>query len=274
MDERKHWVAALPMYNVSPALRADWLALLARVAEVLARGRDPLCLRAVEPGATHAQLHDFWRRPDLLLSQTCGYPLVQGLQRHVRVIGTPLFDAPGCAGERYRSAIVARADGPDRLADCRGLRVAYNDEASHSGMNALRHAVAPLARGGRFFAAALCTGSHLASLDAVARGEADVAAIDCVTLAFARDHLPARLAGLRQIAGTASVPGLPLVCSRHASPAQSARVGEALARVIEAEPALARRLRLRGIARTSLAHYAPVAHMARAAAAAGYARLA
>ncbi|MGO4332755.1 phosphate/phosphite/phosphonate ABC transporter substrate-binding protein, partial [Cupriavidus sp. M-11] len=261
MDDRRHWVAALPMYNVTPALRADWLALIARVADVLARGPDPLYLRAVDPGTTHDALHAFWRRPDLLLSQACGYPLVQGLQRHVRVVGTPRFDAPGCDGEHYSSAIVVRAGGPATLADCRGLRVAYNDDASHSGMNALRHAVAPLARQGRFFAAALRTGSHLASLDAVAHGEADVAAIDCVTLAFVRDHLPARLAALRQIGGTACAPGLPLVCSRHASPALSARVGDALEQVIDAEPALAQRLRLRGIARTALAHYAPVARM-------------
>ncbi|MCY0854149.1 phosphate/phosphite/phosphonate ABC transporter substrate-binding protein [Cupriavidus sp. D39] len=275
MHERKHWVAALPMYNLTPALHVDWLTLIARVAEVLARQPDPISLSAVEPAGTAEALHDFWRRPDLLLSQTCGYPLVQGLRRHVRIIGTPLFNAPGCDGTSYTSAIVARAEaGPATLAACHGLRAAYNDACSHSGMNALRYAVAPLARGGRFFSETLCTGSHLASLDAVTSGAADVAAIDCVTLAFARDHLPGRLAALRQIASTEAAPGLPLVSSRQASPALSAHVGAVLAQVIASEPALARRLRLRGFARTDLAHYEPVALMARAALAAGYARLA
>ena len=274
MTERKHWVAALPMYNLTPALHTDWLALIAHVADLLARQRDQLQLSVVEPAGTVEALHKFWRRPDLLLSQTCGYPLVQGLRRHVRIIGTPRFDAPGCDGASYTSAIVVRAnDGPATLAACRGLRVAYNDEGSHSGMNALRYAVAQLARDGRFFSGTVRTGSHLASLDAVANGAADVAAIDCVTLAFARDHLPERLVALRQIGSTEAAPGLPLVSSRHAAPALSARVGAALAQVLSGEPALARRLRLRGIARTGLAHYEPVALMARAAVAAGYARL-
>ncbi|WP_441637283.1 hypothetical protein [Cupriavidus sp. YAF13] len=65
------------------------------------------------------------------------------------------------------------------------------------------------------------TGSHLASLDAVANGTVDVAAIDCVTLAFARDHLPERLAALRQIGRTEAAPGLQLVSSRHTGPALS-----------------------------------------------------
>ncbi|MGT2508763.1 phosphate/phosphite/phosphonate ABC transporter substrate-binding protein [Cupriavidus basilensis] len=171
MTERKHWVAALPMYNLTPALHSDWLALIARVADLLARQRDPLQLSVVEPAGAVEALHKFWRRPDLLLSQTCGYPLVQGLRRHVRIIGTPLFDAPGCDGASYTSAIVVRAnDGPATLAACRGLRAAYNDEGSHSGMNALRYAVAQLARSGRFFSGTVRTGSHLASLDAVANG--------------------------------------------------------------------------------------------------------
>src|ERR1700761_6665771 len=73
-------IAALPMYNVSPALAADWHALLADV------------LRNVEPRAAIVEpddLHAFWRRPDLLLSQTCGYPYVLGLHEHVQLIATP-----------------------------------------------------------------------------------------------------------------------------------------------------------------------------------------
>ena len=51
-------------------------------------------------------------------------------------------------------------------------------------MNALRAVIAPLAEGGRFFAEIIETGGHAASLDLVAAGGADVAAIDAVSLAL------------------------------------------------------------------------------------------
>src|ERR1700756_5014993 len=144
-------IAALPMYNVSPALAADWQALLADV------------LRDVEPRAVIVEpddLHAFWRRPDLLLSQTCGYPYVLGLHEHVQLIATPRFDAPGCEGANYSSVLVTRNDTPfDSIEACRGARAAFNSADSNSGYNALRHSVAPHAKNGRFFGATLETGS-------------------------------------------------------------------------------------------------------------------
>ncbi len=101
------------------------------------------------------------------------------------------FDVPGCADGCYHSVLVK---GPhvraETLADCRGLRAVYNDD-SNSGMNLLRHAVAPFALDGRFFATVTKNGAHLASLRALAVDKsADIAAIACVTFAFARAHLP------------------------------------------------------------------------------------
>ena len=97
-------VAALPMYNVTPALAAEWRAFLADVLKAV----DPHAA-LIDPGE---DLHALWRRPDLLISQTCGYPLVSGLQRHVQLIATPQFDAPGCAGANYSSALITRANAP------------------------------------------------------------------------------------------------------------------------------------------------------------------
>lgn len=274
MSARDRWVAALPMYNVAPALRADWHALLDRVAGRLARSGTPVVLSVVEPGDGPDALHAFWRRDDVLLSQTCGYPLIQGLARHVRLIGAPSFAAPGCVGHRYTSAIMVRADdGPASLAGCRGLRAAFNDHGSHSGMNALRHAVSPLARHGRFFAGTVCTGSHLRSLEAVAQGEADVAAIDCVTLAFARAHLPARVAGLRQIGATRAVAGLPFIASRRAGHALIANVRRAMRAALQDDPALCARLLLDDLVPCTVADYLPHAAMAHEANRLGYGEL-
>ncbi|SFD22898.1 ABC-type phosphate/phosphonate transport system, substrate-binding protein [Cupriavidus sp. OV038] len=274
MSAPERWVAALPMYNVSPALREDWHALLARIAERLARSDTPVALSVVEPGEGAEALHAFWRRDDVLLSQTCGYPLIHGLAGHIQLIGTPSFAARGCVEHRYTSAIMVRAkDGPATLTDCQGMRVACNDRTSHSGMNALRHAVAPLARDGRFFAHTVYTGSHLCSLASVAEGEADVAAIDCVTLAFAREHMPAKLEGLRQIGETRAVAGLPFIASRRVGQALLDNVRLALCACLREDAALCARLRLRDLVPATVADYLPHAQMEDEAHRRGYAEL-
>nr|WP_315598303.1 PhnD/SsuA/transferrin family substrate-binding protein [uncultured Cupriavidus sp.] len=275
MAKPERWVAALPMYNVSASLREDWLALIDRVGQLLARERGSVILSAVDPGEGADALHAFWRRDDVLLSQTCGYPLVHGLAPYVRLIGTPRFKVPGCHRQSYRSAIVVRdADGPATLASCRGARAACNGPDSHSGMNALRHAVAPLANHGRFFAGVVRTGSHLGSLAAVKSGDADVAAIDCVTLAFAAEYHPQVVDGLRQIGITRAVPGLPFIASRRARSSLVRQVRVALRQVLQEDPGLRSRLRMEDVVRTTAADYFPIAAMAQEARLRGYAELA
>jgi ABC-type phosphate/phosphonate transport system substrate-binding protein len=184
------------------ATDALWAAIAARVPgapAVLERGRP---------------LMDVWTDPDLVLAQTCGYPLVTSLAGKVRVVATPRYLAEGCEGAYYRSAVVVRAEDRARcLADLRGRRCAVNGLDSQSGMNVLRAAVAPLAMGGRFFGEVVVTGAHAASVRAVASGNADVAAIDCVTWALLGRVRPAESAGLRVLDWSAASPGLPLIAS-------------------------------------------------------------
>jgi ABC-type phosphate/phosphonate transport system substrate-binding protein len=260
------WIAALPMYNVTPALAAAWREWLTDVLRIA----RPAC-RIVEPDE---ELHGFWRRPNVLLSQTCGYPLMHGLHEHVQVIATPRFDAPGCEGTDYSSVLVTRAQAPfDSLAACRGARAAYNQDDSNSGMNVFRHAVAPLARNHAFFSAVLRTGSHLGSLQAVADNRADVAAIDCVTFAFVCDELPELAQQVRQIGVTAASPGLPLIASRQVPAATVETLREALNEVQLAQPERARRLRLKGFSVLPLTDYERIEQLENEARALGYARL-
>lgn len=274
MARPERWVAALPMYNVSARLREDWLLLIDSVGQRLGRARSSVTLAAVDPGEGPEALHAFWRRDDLLLSQTCGYPLVHGLAPYVRLIGTPRFAVSGCHRQTYRSAIVVRAaDGPTTIEACRGARAACNGPDSHSGMNALRHVVAPLARDGHFFGDVVLTGSHLASLAAVGDGRADVAAIDCVTLAFAAEHHPALVAGIRQIGVTRAVPGLPFIASRHARSSLVRQVRAALREVLREDAGLRSRLHMDDVVRTTAAAYLPIASMALDAHRLGYGKL-
>ena len=205
------WKVALPMYNVSAAVRDAYENLaLALIACLRADGwRDD-----VELVRETGDLMQFWPRPDLLLSQACGYPLMTALRGRVRLLATPHYDVPGCSGTDYSSAIVVRENaGLHSLDQARGKIAAVNDSQSNSGMNLLRHAVAPYARNGGFFTKVKYSGSHAASLAMLRDGVADIAAIDCVTLTYVRQEHPGWLRGLTLLQYSAPTPGLPLIAS-------------------------------------------------------------
>lgn len=227
-------LASLPMYDlpeVTAATDAWWSGLaramaregIADVPDRLTRGED---------------LHAAWRAPDLLFSQTCGYPLTHALKGRVRAVATPAYDCPGCAGPAYCSVIVVRADDPaGSLQDLRGRSAAINNPGSQSGYSALRAAVAPLARDGRFFGGVVRSGGHAASLAMVANEEADVCAVDCVTYALLARHRPAAVEGLRVLTRSAVAPGLPYVTRAAADGDLLARLRGALFAALE-DPAL------------------------------------
>ena len=88
----------------------------------------------------------------------------------------------------------------------RGAVCAVNGLDSHSGTNALRGLVAPASREGRFFSEIKVTGTHAASIALVQNGEADVAAIDCVTHALIGRYRGEALKGTRVLGSGASRP--------------------------------------------------------------------
>ena len=218
-----------------------------------------------------------WREPGLVLSQTCGYPYATAAARPRAAGG----DA-GLPGGRLRRCAatarccVVRADDPaETLADLRGRRVAFNATDSQSGHNALRAAVAPLApRRALLRGHASSPARTAASADAVAAGEADLCAIDCVTWAMLGRHEPERVAGLRVIGRTASAPGLPLITG----PARPLAAVRAAVAAVMAMPG-ARRRRARRCCSTGsrswrTADYDAILAMERRAAALGYPALA
>ena len=204
--------AALPMYFPPPeALQAFWAALAALLR------RDP----AVAPDSIPAQLttatdcHLQWLQPDLLLSQACGYPLVTQLAGKVQLVGTFAYDAPGVQGTDCRSQLICRAgDARAALADFAGSTLAFNDTISQSGYNALRALVASTsAAPPPFFGASVLTGAHYRSIEAVRRGQADLAAVDAVSWALWQRSQPALAPELKVFGQTEAYPGLPLITS-------------------------------------------------------------
>jgi ABC-type phosphate/phosphonate transport system substrate-binding protein len=163
---------------------------------------------------------EIWGDPDLLLAQACGYPLATQWRDRLRYVATPRYAAAGCEGATHRSRLVVRQDDAAiALPALRGRRVAVNAADSNTGMNLLRALVAPLATDGRFFGSIVRTGSHHASAQAVASGEADIAALDCVTFAHLERAEPTLARALRTLAWSAPSPGLPLVTAATTSDA-------------------------------------------------------
>lgn len=199
--------ASLPMYD-RPELAAAHDRLWQAVRTHLGEGPATLC-RGGDPW-------DDWRAPDLVLSQTCGYPYRSRLYGRVALVGTPDHRLPGCPPGHYCSVLIARAGDPrDDPAAFAAARLAYNEALSQSGWAAPQ----TFARAHGFtFAETLATGAHTHSARAVAEGRADLAALDAVTWRLMRRHDP-EAAGLREIARTPPTPALPYITAITRDPA-------------------------------------------------------
>ena len=266
-------LVSLPMYDLPELMEAHrhfWSGLRRHLAaegfsdtpEILDWPRD---------------LDAAWASPDLLLSQTCGYPLRRQLDGRVRLLGVPHYEAPGCVSYLYSSALIVHVDNPHlSLEAFAGSAAAFNEIGSQSGYSALRHAVAPFAHKGRFFATAIETGRHEHSIDAIRKGKADIAAIDAVTFALLQRHQPERLAGIRRLAHTMPVPGLPFITALSRPADEIARLQRALQAAF-ADPTLAEpraALLLKDISFPDIAVYHDIDRLEREAVAAGYPTLA
>jgi ABC-type phosphate/phosphonate transport system substrate-binding protein len=262
-------VASLPMYDL-PELQsttdAFWAAIATKLGE---RGID-----APKTLMRGPKLQKIWTDPDLLLAQTCGYPLLTSLAGKVQLLATPCYDATGCEGPLYRSAIIVHRDDPaNTLSMQRGKICAINTTDSNSGMNLLRAEIAPIALAGeKFFARILVTGSHASSVEAVADGHADIAAIDCITYAHLQQKRPAATREVRLLGWTQSTPGLPFITSLQTDAATRQTLLQTLYDVT-ADPALASiraTLELERFVELPLSAYDRVLQLERTAVAMGY----
>jgi ABC-type phosphate/phosphonate transport system substrate-binding protein len=266
------WKVALPMYNVSTALRDGYENLALALVERL---RAEAWRDEVELVRETGDLAQFWAQPDLLLSQTCGYPYMTLLRGRVQLLATPRYDFPGCSDTDHSSIILARESAGWRsLSDARGGVAAVNDAQSNSGMNLLRHAAAPLAQNGAFFAGVKYSGSHAASLALLRSGEADVAAIDCVTLGYVKQEIPEWLHGLTVLQPSSSAPGLPWIASGSLPQEWLVRLRTALLEPYEELAAAMHALHIAGFTWRDDGDYARILQLERDAQDLGYPQLA
>jgi ABC-type phosphate/phosphonate transport system substrate-binding protein len=225
------WTASLPMYNL-PEMRA-----------VNARFWEALRGLLLEAGLSDLPLELSFERPpvpdrigpEVLFSQTCGYPLETIFRGGAIRLGTPCYGAPGCDGPTHCGLFVVPAAAKAReLRDLEGGVFLMNHRHSNSGMNLPRRSLAEIAGGRPFFARVVETGSQPGNLDRIARGEADATAVDSVTYAFWSRYRADAARHVRILARTPPSPAIPFVTSV-ATPAPTVEALRAALRMIASE---------------------------------------
>ncbi|WP_209008428.1 phosphate/phosphite/phosphonate ABC transporter substrate-binding protein [Roseibium polysiphoniae] len=263
LDQPRYKPIALPMYDW-PEVRAATEVLECELSRAIFKAVDIHPNQIWNWRPDQDELPTRWANRGLLLSQTCGYPLVTFLQGKVEPLLTPHYDAPGCEGPLYCSHILVRAgSGFDRLEDLEGKRAAFNSRDSQSGYNAFRHCVAQVAGGKAFFGETLETGGHLKSMEAVAAGKADVCCTDAVCLDLVRRVRPGLFSALKAIGRSRQVPGLPLVTAAGHPRSVIENIRAAAVSVFEARNTQESRERLgiRGFSVLSSDDYRPLIEM-------------
>ncbi|QND53542.1 PhnD/SsuA/transferrin family substrate-binding protein [Phyllobacterium sp. 628] len=241
-------VAALPMYDW-PELRADvdaqWVFMRDRLMakgfdapDLLTRRNGDLpsvpggirdaagVVIAPDPATLppdELDLPTLWRHPALLITQTCWGPMELGLAPHVKLAGQDEYSGiEGGDGELYSSALVMRrgegqpmptprsSDPVLPIDHMRRKRLAFNSHDSMSGYLGIKRDLESKGESLSLFASLVETGGHRMSVEAVASGRADVAAIDCKSWALAQRYDEAASA-LIVVGWTGKRKGLPFI---------------------------------------------------------------
>lgn len=196
-------IAALPMY-LRAETRAAHDALWALIRDSL-RDHGQTAPDALDHTTAHQAT---WGRADLILGQICNLPYRTGIAANVHRIGTCDYGLRDALPGQYYSHFVVRADDPrDTPAAFATARLAINEADSHSGWGA------PwlYARDSGFtFQTTIETGAHSASAQAIATGQADIAAIDAISWQLIQRY-DSTTRHLRIIGRTATSPGQTLI---------------------------------------------------------------
>lgn len=230
-------IAELPMYTAPEVVRNASEEWIAHTLELLGVRRQRW---------QGDDLHALFLTPDLLFTHTCGYPLMTALRGRVRLVGRPDFDLPHSAGGQHCSLLLVREDEPrNDLESLRGCRGAANNPDSNTGMNLLRHALAPWQRDGRYFSELQWSGSHRQSLAWLRAGRVDLIAVDSATFAYHALHSPQEASGVRLLQRSAQSPTLPYITAADEALAKDVR--DAMNLALEQHPHLSSALRIRRV---------------------------
>jgi ABC-type phosphate/phosphonate transport system substrate-binding protein len=129
------------------------------------------------------------------------------------LLGAPVMTAERYGGQSvyFADFIVPAASALTDLQGARDLRVGYNEAESFSGYVLPRHTLSTLGLAPEALGRWIQTGSHAASMDAIAAGALDLAAIDSVVLDMELRQRPERAGAWRVLASSPPAPMPPVV---------------------------------------------------------------
>lgn len=235
-------IAHLGMYDLPVHNMAFWIAIRKEL------GFGPTGL------TTSDDFWGIWTSPDLLLSQTCGFPFRARLHGMVQLVATPDYALPGCPPGYYNSVFIHRkSDDRTVLQDFQNARFAFNEPMSQSGWAApIQH----MAQQGVTPGALIQSGSHKASFLAVLQGAADFAALDALTWDIISSIDMEITEDVTTFDVTEPTPALPYITSMTHD---ANRLARAMERALATLPAQTRHtLRLNGLEQISAETYLAV----------------
>jgi ABC transporter, phosphonate, periplasmic substrate-binding protein len=198
-------------------------------------------------------VHATWAEADVVVGQICGWPAAVLFRDIVRPFGAFHIDVPHAEAHRYRSTLVATRPGV--AVDFVHAPAVSNSIESLSGYVSLLAGLH--GPGAAHDHPVTFSGAHVLSLAALRRGEAEVAAIDTLSLHHIVQEDPHALDGLHCVGVGPLIPTPPLYTPIATSPERVAELQAAFAAAV-ADQRLAsalQRMRVVGFSPLSMADY-------------------
>ena len=203
-------LATLPMY--------DWPEVWADNDARWTEMRDRLRTEGVDaPEKLDRQVgyQSSWTRSDLVLGEACGLPYIEALKDEVALIGAMDLELEGCNPAQYNSLIIVHQMSDLSMDDLNGKPYAFNTACSQSGL-------ASIQKMGLTDGDGVMSGGHRASIQMIAEGTAEFAAIDARSWKLALTHEP-RVSGVRIIGATPPTPAPVYIAAKGADVARYRR---------------------------------------------------
>ena len=207
-------LATLSMYDwpeVSCSIDALWDAI-----------QHQLALRDINApiGLTrNRSASDLWHDPNLIVGQTCGWPYANKLRETVIPFARFDYGLEDCPAGHYNSVFIGNQ--PDQrilLKSAEALlsakAIAVNSDDSQSGFRVFGEILGKPPKGLFEENQLITTGAHRNSLLAIAKGDAEIAAIDSVAFELAKSFEPEAVSQVHLIGKSQPKPGLPLITSK------------------------------------------------------------
>lgn len=149
-------------------------------------------------GKTYSEINDLIRSGDVDVAIVCTNPYLEGRSD----FGMELLVAPEVNGEivYYSRLIVNESNNADSLDDLRGASFAFSDPLSNTGRLAPLYQLAQKGESpDSFFSRSIFTYSHDSSINAVAEGVVDAAAVDSLVMDYLEAEEPALVSKVKVI---------------------------------------------------------------------------